>query len=100
MDINKYFIEEKAMSGKLEMAEKIVGGDTIESDSPENSKSKKRSGSSLGQVDPKNVKITAPSSKIDERSMPSMSKHSHETDSITRKKNQEQYLDLPSKLFK
>ena len=41
MDINKGFTEEKAMSRKLKMTEKIGGGDTTESDSPENSKSKK-----------------------------------------------------------
>ena len=32
------------------------------------------------------MKITLPSSKIDEISMSSMSKHSHETDSIPRRK--------------
>ena len=32
------------------------------------------------------MKITLPSSKIDERSLSSMSKHSHETDSIPREK--------------
>ena len=41
MDINKGFTEEIAMSGKIKMTEKIGGGDTTESDSPENSKSKK-----------------------------------------------------------
>ena len=41
MDINKGFIEEKAMSGKLKITEKIEGGDTTESDTPENSKIKK-----------------------------------------------------------
>ena len=75
MDIDKYLIEENAMSGKLKITEKIGGGSTTESDSPENSKSKKRSESSMGQVDPKNVKITVPYSKRDERSMSSMSKH-------------------------
>ena len=43
MDINKGFTEEIAMSGKLNMTEKIGGGSTIESNSTENSKSKKRS---------------------------------------------------------
>ena len=86
MDSDKYIIEDNAMSGKLKITEKTGGGDTTESDSPENSKSKKRSESSLDQFDPKNVKITLPSSKIDESSMSIMSKHSHETDSIPRKK--------------
>ena len=94
MDIDKYFIEENAMSGKLKITEKTGGGDTTETDSPENSESKKRSESSLGQVDPKNVKITVPSSKRDETSMSDLSKHSHEIDSIPGKKKQEQYLDL------
>ena len=74
------------MSGKLKIAEKTGGGDTTDTDTPDKSKSKKRSESSLGQVDPKNVKITSPSSKIDKSSMSSMSKHSHETDSIPREK--------------
>ena len=63
----------------------IEGGSTTESDAPENSKSKKRSESSMGQVDPKNLKITVPSSKRDETSMSVLSKKSHETDSIPRK---------------
>ena len=41
MDIDKDIIEENAMSGKLKITEKIGGGDTTESDSPENSKCKK-----------------------------------------------------------
>ena len=53
MDINEYITKEKAMSGKLQMTDKIEGGSTTESDSTENSKSKKRSDSSMGKVDPK-----------------------------------------------
>ena len=41
MDSDKDIIEENAMSGKLKITEKTGGGDTTESDSPENSKSKK-----------------------------------------------------------
>ena len=82
MNIDKDIIEENAMSGKLKIIEKTGGGDATESDSPENSKSKKRSELSLGQVDPKNVKITVPYSKRDETSMSDLSKNSHETDSI------------------
>ena len=41
MDINKGFIEKNAMSGKLKIIEKTGGGDTTDTDSPENSKSKK-----------------------------------------------------------
>ena len=100
MNIVKDIIEENAMSGKIKITEKTGGGDTTDTDSPEKSKGKKRSESSLDQVDPKNVKITLPLSKIDESSMSSMSKHSYETDSIPRKKNQGQYLDLQSKLLK
>ena len=94
MDINKGITEEIEMSGKLKMTEKIGGGSTTESDSTENSKSKKISESSLGQVHPKNVKLTVPSSKRDETSMSDLSKHSHETESLPRKKNKKQYLDL------
>ena len=41
MDINEGITEEIAMSGKLKMKDKIGGGSTTESDSTENSKSKK-----------------------------------------------------------
>ena len=86
MNIVKDIIEENAMSGKLKITEKTGGGDTTDTDSQQKSKSKKRSEPSLDQVDPKNVKITLPLSKIDESSTSSMSKHSHETDSIPRRK--------------
>ena len=86
MDINEYITREKAMSGKLKMTDKIGGGSTTESDSTENSKSKKRCESSMGKVDPKSVKITVPSSERDGSSLSSMSKHSHDTDSVPRKK--------------
>ena len=100
MDTVKDIIEEDAMRGKLKITDKTGGGDTTDIDSSEKSKSKKRSESSLDQVDPKNVKITLPLSKIDESSMSSMSKHSHKTDSIPRGKNQGQYLNLQSKILK
>ena len=100
MDIDKYIIEENSMSGKLKITEKTGGGNTTDTDSPENSKSKERSESSLDQVDPKNVKITLPSSKIGKAVCQACLKLSHETDSIPRKKNQGQYLDLQSKLLK
>ena len=86
MDIVKYIIGEDAMRRELKITEKTGDGDTTDTDSPEKSKSKKRSESSLDKVDPKNMKITLPSSKIDERIFSSMSKHSHETDSIPREK--------------
>ena len=41
MVIDKYIIEEDAMSGKLKITEKTGGGDTTDTDSPEKSKSKK-----------------------------------------------------------
>ena len=41
MDIDKDFIEENAMSGKLKITEKKGGGDKTDTDSPEHSKSKK-----------------------------------------------------------
>ena len=100
MNIVKDIIEENALSGKLKITEKTGGGYTTDTDSPEKSKSKKISESSLDKVDPKNMKITLPLSKIDKCSMSSVSKHSHKTDSIPRKKNQGQYLDLQSKLLK
>ena len=100
MDIVKDIIEENAISGKLKMIEKTGGGDTKDTDSPEKSKSKKDLNHHWIKLIQKNIKITLPLSKIDECGMSSMSKHSHETDSIPRKKNQGQYLDLQSKLLK
>ena len=54
----------------------------------------------MGRVNPKNVKIKVPSSVRDDRSMSRLSKHSHDTYSVPRKKNQKQYLDLYSKVMK
>ena len=82
------------------MTDKIEGGSETESDTTENSKSKKRCESSMGKVDPKNVKITVPSSERDDRSMSSMSKHSQDTYSVPGKKIKKQYLDLYSKFMK
>ena len=56
MDINEDITKEIAMSGKLKMTDKIEGGSTTESDSTDNSKSKKRCESSMGKVDPKKCK--------------------------------------------
>ena len=86
MYINEDITKEKAMSGKMQMTDKIEGGSETESDSTENSKSKKRCESSIGKVNPKNVKITVPSSVRDDRSMSSLSKHSHDTYSVPGKK--------------
>ena len=88
MDIVKEIIAEEEMSGKLKITEKTKGGDTTDTDSPEKSKSKKISESSLDKVDLKDMKITLPSSKNDDRSLSSMSKYSHETDRIPWRKNQ------------
>ena len=45
MNIVTDIIEENAMIGKLKIKEKTGGGDKIDTDSPENFKSKKISGS-------------------------------------------------------
>ena len=76
------------MSGKLKITENTKGGNTTDTDSPEKSKSKKISESSLDKVDPKDMKITLPSPKNDDRSLSSMSKHSHKTYTIPRRKKQ------------
>ena len=86
MDINEDITKEKAMIGKLQMTNKKEGGSETESDSTENSKSKKRCESSMGKVNPKIVKITVPSSVRDDISMSSLSKHFHDTYSVPRKK--------------
>ena len=40
----------------------------------------------MDKLNPKDTKITLPSSKSDDRSLSSMSKYSHETDKIPRRK--------------
>ena len=94
MDIVEEIIEEEAISGKLKIKENTKGGDTTDTYSPEKSKSKKISESSLDKVYPKDVKITLPSSKNDDRSLSSMSKHSNKTDRIPRRKKSEKYPDI------
>ena len=86
MDIIEDITKEKSMSGKLQITDKIEGGSETESDSTENSKSKKRCESSMAEVNPKNVKITVPSTDRDSSSMSSMSKQSQDTYSVPRKK--------------
>ena len=86
MDINEDITKEKAMIGKLQMTDKIEGGSETESDSTENSRIKNICESSMGKVNPKNVKITVPSSVRDDTSMSSLSKHSHDTYSVPFKK--------------
>ena len=88
MDIVEEITEEEVMSGKLKIIENTKVGNTTDTDSPDKSKSKKISESSFDKVDPKYMKIILPSSKNDDRSLSSMSKHFHETDSIPRGKNQ------------
>ena len=58
MDIIEDNTKEKAMSG-------IEGGSTTESEATENSKSKNICESSMEKVNPKNVKITVPSTERD-----------------------------------
>ena len=88
MDIIEGITEEIAMNGNLKMTDKIRGGSTTESDSTESSKIKRRCESSMGKVDPKNVKTTVPSSERDGSSLSSMSKHSHNTDSVPGEKGE------------
>ena len=85
MDIGNDFIEENAMSRKLKLQRKQEVA-IQQNQTHQRILKVKKSESSLGQVDPKNVKITVPSSKRDKTSMSDLSKHSHETDSIPRKK--------------
>ena len=62
-------------------------GDTTDTEKSEKPKRKKISESSLDIDNPKDMKITLPSSKSDDHSLSSMSKFSHEYDKIPRKKN-------------
>ena len=88
MDITEEIREEESMSGKIKITENKKGGGTTDIERSEKSKSKKRSESSLDKDDPKDMKITSPSSKSDDHSLSSMSKFSHENDKIPRKKKQ------------
>ena len=56
MDLIEDNTKEKAMSVKLQMTDKIEGVSETESDSTENSKSKKRYESSMGKENPKMLK--------------------------------------------
>ena len=78
MNITEKIREEEAMSGKLKIKENKKGGDTTDTETPEQSRSKKISESLLDKDDPKDMKITLTSSKIDDHSLSSMSKISHE----------------------
>ena len=51
------------MSGKLKITENTKGDNTTNTDSPEKSRSKKRSESLFDTVDPKDMKIKLSSSK-------------------------------------
>ena len=88
MDITEEIREEEAMSKKLKITENKKGGDTTDIEKSDKSKSKKRSESSLDKEDPKDMKITLPSSKSDDHSLLSMSKFSHEYEKNSRKKKQ------------
>ena len=88
MDITEEIREEEAMSRKLKITENKKGGDATDTETLDQSKIKNISESSLDKYDPKDMKITLPSSKSDDRSLSSMSKYSHEIDKIPRKKKQ------------
>ena len=76
------------MTANLKITENTIRSDTTDPDTPEKSKSKKISESLLDKDNPKDMKITLPLSKSDDRSLSSMSKYSHETDIIPRRKEQ------------
>ena len=88
MDITEEIREEEAMIGKLKITENKKGDDTTDTEKSEKSKSKKISESPLDKDDQKYMKITLPSSRSDDHSLSSMSKFSHEYDTILRKKKQ------------
>ena len=88
MDITERIREEEAMSGKLKITQNKKGGDTTDTEKSEKSKSKKRSESSLDKYDPKDMKITLPSSKSDYHSLSSVSNFFHENDKIPGEKKQ------------
>ena len=76
------------MSGNIKTTDNKKWDDTTDTENSEKSKSKKRSEPSLDKDDPKDMKITLPSSKSDDYSLSRMYKVSHEYDKIPRKKKQ------------
>ena len=86
MDITEEIREEEAMSGKLKITENKKGVIQQIQKNQRNLKVKKISEPSLDKLNPKDMKITLPSSKSDDRSLSSMYKYSRETDKIPRRK--------------
>ena len=86
MDITEEIREEVTMRENIKLTENRTGDDSTETENSEKSKSKKKSEPSLDKLNPKNMTITLPLSQIDDHSLSSMSKFSHEYDKIPGKK--------------
>ena len=90
MDITEEIREEESMGGKLKITENTKGGDTRDTDTPEKSKSKKRSEPSLDKLNPKDMKITFPLSQSDDHRFSKLSLLSQDDFKIPkRKKNKD-----------
>ena len=61
------------MSGSIKIKENKKGGDTTDTENAQKTKSKKRSEPSLDKLNPKDMKITLPSSKSDDQSFSKIS---------------------------
>ena len=85
MDLTEDKSEEITMAGNNKKSENKAGTDPTETEKSEKNISKKRSEPSSDKPNPKDMKITLPAPKSDEKIFSSMSR-SHEYDSIPRKK--------------
>ena len=86
MDIDKDFIGENVMSGTRKIIEKQQVAIQQNQTHQKILKVEKYPNHHWDKWNQKKLKITVPSSKRDETSMSDLSKHSHKTDSIPRKK--------------
>ena len=85
MGLTEDKIEEITMAGYQKKSENKTWDDSTETEKPEKTISKKRSEPSSDKPNPKDMKITLPAPKSDEKRFLSMSR-SHNDDSIPRKK--------------
>ena len=94
MDLTEEIREEVKMSGNIKITENKTGDDPTETDTPEKSKSKKRSEPSLDEHNPKDTKIALPLPKSDENSFSNMSRLSQEDCKIPKKKKSKTIPEL------
>ena len=93
MDITEEIREEVTISGNIKITENKTGGDSTKTENSKKSKSNKRSEPSLDKPNPKDMKITLPLSKSDDRSFSNISRLSQEYYKIPQKKKTKTILE-------